>query len=235
MRSNAPARWSTTPIEAWAGSVAASNTARTIVEYQRRVPCSGSSRRTAAANRVQPQRRTTLRSPLLPTLWSTTVIAASQLLASSGCAAAVNAAGQAHSSRSATCWRAATGLDDQRGATGPEMPQPGPGRVGPFGQVAAQLCHQPGNDHRIGLVVLVTREVLTLPRPVDQQRLHAHQSHSQPRGDLVQHPPAVPGRFTGHHHRAEAGAAARESPHCTASCSCQAFTDTVRRASTCES
>ncbi len=103
VRSSAPARWSATPAATRAGSVAASKTARTILEYQRVAPWRQTSRRTAAANRAQPQRRTTLRSPLAPTRSKTTVIAASQLFDFIGFPAASSAAGQAHSSRSATC------------------------------------------------------------------------------------------------------------------------------------
>ena len=97
------------------------------------------------------------------------------------------------------------GGGDQPGPSRPEVPQPRPGRVGPLGQVAAQLTHQPGDDHRVGVVVLVAGEVLGLPRPGHQQRLHAHQCHPVLRGDPVEHPPPVPGRLTRHHHRGEPG------------------------------
>ena len=112
-----------------------------------------------------PHRPSTLRSPVAPTRSSPTVTAASQLAESNGLPAASSTAGQAHSSRSRTCWRAAAASVTSRGPARPEVPQPRPRRVGPLGQVAAQLGDQPGDDHRVGVVVLVAGEVLGLPGP----------------------------------------------------------------------
>jgi hypothetical protein len=63
-RSSAPARWSTTPTRAAVGSVAASNTARTMTEHQRVAP---SSARTAAAKSSQPRSVSTPSSPVAAT------------------------------------------------------------------------------------------------------------------------------------------------------------------------
>jgi hypothetical protein len=85
------------------------------------------------------------------------------------------------------------------------VPQPGPGRLGPLGQVAAQLGDQPGDDRCVGVVVLVPGEVLGLPGPGHQQRLHTHRPDPVLSGDLIQHLPPVTGRLTGHHDRGEPG------------------------------
>lgn len=93
------------------------------------------------------------------------------------------------------------GVGDQPGPAGAQVPQPGPGGFGSFGQIAAQLGDQPGDDDGVGLVALVVGEVLALPGPVHQQGLHADQPDAEFRSDLVEHPPPMPGWFAGDHDR----------------------------------
>ena len=83
------------------------------------------------------------------------VIAATQVVDRNGCLAASRAAGQTHSSRSRICWTHAHVLLDQLLAAGAQVPQPAPGLIDRFGQVAAQLRGQPGDQHRVLLVGLV--------------------------------------------------------------------------------
>ncbi|HEY1970488.1 MAG TPA: hypothetical protein VGH89_21215 [Pseudonocardia sp.] len=100
-----------------------------------------------------------------------------------------------------------TGRDDQLCAARSQVPQPRPDRIGSFGLIAAQLGDQPGDDRRVGVVVLVAGEVLGFPSSSDQQRLHAHQPHPVLSGQLIQDTPAVSGGLAGHHHRIESGLA----------------------------
>lgn len=55
--------------------------------------------------------------------------------------------------------------------------------------------------HRVVRVGLVPRQALGLMGTAGQQRVHAHQRQSPFRGELVEHPPTVPGRFARHRHR----------------------------------
>lgn len=95
------------------------------------------------------------------------------------------------------------GSNDQSGPAGAQMPQPGPRRFRTLGQITPQLGDQPSDDHRVGVIALVIGEVLGFPSPTHQQRLHTHQPHAHLGSDQVQHPPAVPGRLAGDHHRGE--------------------------------
>ena len=83
-------------------------------------------------------------------------------------------------------------------AAGSEVAQPAPGLIDRFGQVAAQLRGQPGDQHRVLVVGLVGGQVLALAGPGGQHRLHAHERHAPLGSQLAQHPPPVPGGFTGH-------------------------------------
>ena len=58
-------------------------------------------------------------------------------------------------------------------ASHPEVAQPAPGLVDGFGQVAAQLRGQPGDQDGVLVVGLVGGQVLALARPGGQHRLHA--------------------------------------------------------------
>ncbi|MEX2619643.1 MAG: hypothetical protein WD250_05440 [Egibacteraceae bacterium] len=77
------------------------------------------------------------------------------------------------------------------------MPQPGVGLVGAFGDVAAQLCGQVGDQGRVTLVRAVTGQVLTFAFAVDQQRLDTHQIETEPVALLGDNPPPMSGRLTG--------------------------------------
>jgi len=66
-----------------------------------------------------------------------------------------------------------------------------------------QARSQPGDDHRVLRIGLIEGQVLTLARPVHQQRLHAHRRQAPLRGHLIQHPPPVTRRLARHRHRHE--------------------------------
>jgi len=85
-------------------------------------------------------------------------------------------------------------------ATHPEVPQPAPGLIDRFGQIAAQLGSEPGDQHGVLVVGLVGGQVLTLAGPRGQHRLDTDERHAPVGGQLAQHPPSVPGRFAGHRH-----------------------------------
>jgi len=89
----------------------------------------------------------------------------------------------------------------QLAAAAPQVAQPRPDRAGPLRLITAQLARQPRDQHRVLRVRLVPGQVLALPRPVDQQRLHAHQRQPPPGRQLIQDPPPVPGRLARHRHR----------------------------------
>ena len=79
-----------------------------------------------------------------------------------------------------------------------EVAQSAPRLVDGFGQVAAQLRGQPGDQHRVLVVGLVGGQVLALAGPGGQHRLHADERHSPLGSQLAQHPPPVPSGFAGH-------------------------------------
>ena len=89
----------------------------------------------------------------------------------------------------------------QLAAARPQVTQPRPYRIRALGLVTAQLAGQPRDQHGVLGVGLVPGQVLALAGPVDQQRLHAHQRQAPPGGELIQHPPPVPGRLARHRDR----------------------------------
>jgi hypothetical protein len=83
------------------------------------------------------------------------------------------------------------------------MPQPGVGRVGALGDVAAQLGGQIGDQGRVTLIGTVTGQILTFAFAVHQQRLDTHQIEPEPVALLGHHPPPMPGRLAGDDHIVE--------------------------------
>jgi hypothetical protein len=78
----------------------------------------------------------------------------------------------------------------------------------PFGQigdVAAPLTGQAGDDRGVGEVRVVLREVLALPGPSHENRVHAHERHLGGPTPIEQRLPAMPCRLAGHHHPREVG------------------------------
>jgi len=96
-------------------------------------------------------------------------------------------------------------LSEQPFAAGPQVPQPAPGLIQWFWDVAAQLRGQPRNEDSVFLIGLVEGQVLAAPRPRSQQGLHTDERHPAVGCQLAEHPPAVPGRLTRHAHPGEAG------------------------------
>jgi hypothetical protein len=88
-------------------------------------------------------------------------------------------------------------VGDKLLAAGTQVPQPTPGLVNGLGDVAAQLCGQPGDQDRVLVVGLVEGQVLAASCPRGLHRLDAHERHRPIRRQLTQHPPAVSGRLTG--------------------------------------
>ena len=87
---------------------------------------------------------------------------------------------------------------DQPGAAGAEVTQPRPRRISLLGQVAVQLGRQPGDEHRVLVIVLAPGVVLGLPGPGHHQRLHAHQRDAPSGGQLGDHHPPVTRRLARH-------------------------------------
>jgi hypothetical protein len=79
------------------------------------------------------------------------------------------------------------------------MPEPGVGRIGAFGDVAAQLRCQVRDQGRVTLIGTVTGQVLTFAFAVDQQRLDTHQIEPEPVTLLSDHPPPMTGRLARDH------------------------------------
>ena len=196
-RSRAPGRCAVTP----AGSASAANTARMIRRHGRIPPHRGSSRRTAAVNRSRPRRRTRLRSPAHRS--STTASDAHQLTDRNGLARRGQHRGPGALQQIPDLVHRRRRAGGQLAAARSQVTQPRPYRIRPLRLVTAQLTGQPGDQHRVLGVGLVPGQVLALPGPVDQQRLHAHQRQPPPGRELVQHPPPVPGRLARHRHRRE--------------------------------
>jgi hypothetical protein len=106
---------------------------------------------------------------------------------------------------------ARAGLGDQTGAARAQMTQPRPPGAGLLGQVAVQLPGQPGDEHRVLVVVLPACVVLGLTGPGHHQRLHAHQRHTPAGGQLLQDHPPVAGGLARHRDPGEPGRQRRTS------------------------
>src|SRR3954452_7998836 len=76
-------------------------------------------------------------------------------------------------------------VGDQLLAAGTQVPQPTPRLIDRFGDVAAQLRGQPGDQNRVLVVGLVERQVLTAPSPRGLHRLHTHERHRPVRSALT--------------------------------------------------
>ena len=168
------------------GSHRAGNAARTVGGEPDRTPAPGAAARRPSARSSDHQRRPA-RSP-------------TRTGARRGPAA--NAAGHTHSSRSRTCWTLAVASTGQPLPAGPECRSRAHVSIDPFGHVAVAGARPAGRS---------------APRPSRRscpwsgppasrarrisQRLHADQRQPRSVGQLVQHPPPVPGRLTRHRHR----------------------------------
>ena len=114
--------------------------------------------RTACSNRAEPEPAGAVRSP--PSRAMTTVIAATQVVDLNGCFAAVQRGWPHALEQVADLLDARDVLIEQLLAAGTEVPQPAPGLIDRFGQVAAQLRGQPGDQDRVLVVGLVAGQVL---------------------------------------------------------------------------
>lgn len=93
----------------------------------------------------------------------------------------------------------------QRCPSGAQVPQPSPRGVDALGLVAATLRSQPSDERGVFRIGLVPGEVLGFAGSPDEQRLHTDQRKTPVGGELVQHSPAVTGRFARDCHGGEAG------------------------------
>jgi hypothetical protein len=96
----------------------------------------------------------------------------------------------------------------ERAPADPEVAQSAPDLIDRFGQVAAQLRGQPGDQYCVLVVGLVGGQVLVLAGTGSQHRLHTVERHAPLAGQLAQHPPAMAGGFTRHRDPGIAGAGA---------------------------
>jgi len=94
-------------------------------------------------------------------------------------------------------------VDHQLLATRPEMTQPAPRLIDRFRDIAAQFGREPRDQHRVLLIGLVERQILSAPRVGAQRRLNTHERHTPISGQLTQHPPPVTGGFAGDRHAGE--------------------------------
>jgi hypothetical protein len=89
-------------------------------------------------------------------------------------------------------------IRDQAGPARPQVPQPRPVRVRPLGQIALQPDRQLADQVRVPVIGLAERIVITLPRPVHRQRLHADEPVSRRVRQSHQRLPPVPRRLARH-------------------------------------
>jgi hypothetical protein len=68
-------------------------------------------------------------------------------------------------------------LGERPFAAGPQVPQPAPGLIQWFGDVAAELRGQPRDQYSVLLISLVEGQVLAAPRPRSKQGLHTHERY----------------------------------------------------------
>ena len=118
---------------------------------------------------------------------------------------------------------------------GGRMPQPDLRLIDRSGDVAARLCGQTGDQHRVLLIGRDHCQVLGAPRRRGHRRLPTHERHRTSPGELAQHSPPVSGRLTRHREPDEPFAGARSAAQSNAGPISHALHRDVLRASTFES